>query len=375
MKNSSLYVHIPFCENKCSYCDFCSFVGYKDDLKRSYIDAVIREAYDRRRELNNTRINTIFIGGGTPSCLANNEIKRLIDNLRSIFDMSQLVEFTIECNPNSLSIDKLIEYKLSGVTRISIGVQSYNDRLLKILGRIHDHNQAINAVTAAVKGGFEVNIDLMIGLPAQSFDDIDKDIDIALGLGVGHISCYSLILEENTPMFNSVYDGKIIMPPDDTVADYYDSVVNKLQRSRLMRYEVSNFGKPCIHNIAYWRLNDYLGLGVAAHSFTNNTRRYNTDNVEQYIGGMPAIIDEILTDKDYVQETIMLGLRLSDGIKLSSLHSRLDEHIYRELITIFNRFDKYFICDSESIKLKDKYIYTMNSVLCLIFEEMDDLWQ
>lgn len=374
MEKASIYIHIPFCLTKCRYCDFCSYVGYSDAAQKIYMDEVIAEAYRRKNELKGKAIDTIFIGGGTPSVLAIGEIKRLVDNLVAIFDLSQLTEFTIEVNPNSLTQEKLAEFSLCGVTRISIGVQSFNDRFLRILGRGHDRKQAISAVAAAVQIGFDVSIDMMIGLPGQTLDDIADDVSAALALHVAHVSCYSLIVEENTPIEHDIASGVLVLPGDDYAADCYAYVSERLQKSGLNAYEVSNFGKPCLHNLGYWKLKDYLGLGISAHSYTMGIRRYNLASMTDYLTQKAPIVDEVMTNRDFVTEAIMLGLRLTDGLQISTLQSRLNHSQYRLLVAIFSSFSQYLDVDGGYVRLKWQHVYVMNSILCLVLEEVDKLW-
>ena len=327
---TGLYIHIPFCERKCFYCDFASYADKFDKVK-SYIDAVIEESKD----YEGAAVSTVFIGGGTPSCIYDGEIARLIDGIKKHIDLSDVCEFTIEANPNSLTYDKACEYYETGIDRISIGLQSSNERLLKLIGRLHSPMQFTDAVNFAKKAGIHnINADMMYSLPTQTVKDVRDTAEFILAHGVNHISAYSLILEEGTPL--SLSDP--VLPDEDTDREMFYTIKNVLKENGLKRYEISNFAAPGYesrHNLIYWRVNDYIGLGSAAHSCYNGMRYANPNDINEYILGIRHTGEE---KQELLTEKIMLGTRLTEGIDINLLP---DKKSINELI---ERMCKHGLC-------------------------------
>jgi len=276
MKNLSLYIHIPFCESKCHYCNFVSFK--KSNIhKEQYIQYLLKEI-----KLNATKdflVNTIFIGGGTPSCLREGDILKISNAIKENFNLSKELEFTIEANPNSFTLEKAKEYVKAGINRISFGLQSANNKILKTINRIHTKKDFINAVKLAKQVGLKnINSDILIGLPNQKLKDVKRTLKLIIKLNLPHVSCYSLILEEKTPLFKMVENKKLKLPQEDKTLKMYDYTLNYLEKHKIFRYEVSNFAKlekECMHNLTYWNLSNYLGLGLNAHSKIENERFEN----------------------------------------------------------------------------------------------------
>lgn len=380
-----LYIHIPFCEKKCKYCDFYSVIG-DITVKKAYIDRVIDEGRER---LEGAEIDTVFVGGGTPTSLNDGELTRLIKGIN--IDMSDVREFTVEGNPNSFTREKIAEYKELGVTRVSVGVQCLNDICLKAIGRLHDSDTAIKCVNELVMSGFRVSCDYMLGLPYQTVDMVRNDLERIIGLGVEHVSCYGLILEEGTELERMVRHGETIVASDDEAVDMYDCATEILKKNKLLRYETSNFGKPCLHNLGYWKLKEYIGLGAAAHGFVSAVRykkwqentafksispdfckvfcdntqyiRYaNPSNIYEYLRGENVSSLE-LSVSDVASEYVMLGLRLDKGIDLIEFKERFGESGYHQLLKKAEEQKAYLDISASYIRIKGKYAYVANSII------------
>ncbi len=366
MKQVSLYIHIPFCSQKCLYCDFNSAPS-SVEIQKKYIDALILEIDSYKELLKNRWIKTIFIGGGTPSKLSPELIKILFDKLYTL-NLERLEEFTIEINPETLNIEKLELYKKYGVNRLSFGVQSFNDKLLKRIGRVHSSEQAIKAIELAKRNGFtNINIDLMHNLPDMQAKDLYNSIDIASDLDVEHISLYSLILEEGTPLYNQYIEQKLNLMSEQDERSTFHKALKMLDEYGYNRYEISNFcrDKRCEHNMVYWKNEEYLGVGLSATGMYNKIRYKNIGDINAYIDiltsdfGIYKIEDkyiddrasqksgfnnksiiakrEELTDSDIIFEAIMLGLRLVEGIDLDKYKQRYGVDILDRYSKVINR--------------------------------------
>lgn len=380
-----LYIHIPFCEKKCKYCDFYSVIGNMT-VKKAYIDRVIDEGKIR---LDGAEIDTVFVGGGTPTSLSDGELTRLIRGLN--INVNGLSEFTVEGNPNSFTDEKINEFKELGVTRVSVGVQCLDDKCLKAIGRLHDNATAIKCITRLVSSGFRVSCDYMLGLPYQTVDRVSSDLERIAGLGAEHVSCYGLILEKGTELEHMVRCGKISVASDDEAADMYDCAMEVLKKNNLLRYETSNFGKPCLHNLGYWKLKEYVGLGAAAHGFVSVERfrkwqenlgfksisadfcRVLGDNTQYIRYANPSDIGEYsrgenvhaieLTLGDAASEYVMLGLRLDEGVDLTEYKERFGDAGYKKLLERSASQQRYLDIRDNSIRIKDEYAYVANSII------------
>lgn len=360
MRELSIYIHIPFCEKKCDYCDF---VSAKCD--KEWIDKYVQKLISEINEFNASDyiVDSIFIGGGTPTLLSTEQFKSIVDCIKTKFSID-LKEFTVEGNPNSYTKEKVDFYKSQGVTRLSVGVQSLNDKVLKGIGRIHTAMQAESCLQMLCESGLDINCDFMVGLPFQTMDIIKKDIQKIVEYGVSSVSCYSLILEENTPLYKKVQAGKIVLPSDDQTVDMYDLAVKILQKSGLKRYEISNFGKPCYHNIGYWTLKEYAGFGISSHSLISNIRYYNTASFEKYMSGIDyREIEEVLSAIDMQKEYVMLALRMEDGILISDYIKKFGNTAYHNLLAEIDKDKKYYNITNINISIKPEYIYMSNSLI------------
>ncbi len=321
MKKIRIYVHVPFCESKCSYCDFASFVC-GEDLKKKYFDKLEQEILSC--SYKDRQVQSVYFGGGTPSSVDVAYIECIMHALKNNFTFSKNAEISIECNPASESLEKLKKYKEIGINRISFGVQSLNDKTLKFLNRRHTRSEAIEAIKDAQKAGFEnISADLMIGCEALSTGEFDliKSTQILIDLGIKHLSAYMLQIEEGTPLFNAYQKDKTIVPDDDTCVELYEKLTRLLTERGYCHYEISNFalkGYECQHNLGYWKLDDYIGFGLSAHSFVDGVRFANSRNFEDYFIDKIASYEKI-TKEQQIEEKIMLGLRCQEGVSIKDL--------------------------------------------------------
>lgn len=333
MREIGIYIHIPFCKHKCYYCDFISYAN-KENLVEKYVNVLIKEIKDvaigNKLDYENGRddllkINTIYIGGGTPSFIESKYIVNIINTVKTYFKIIENAEITLEANPGTVNEDKLEDYLKVGINRLSIGLQSTNDKLLKEIGRIHTYKEFLNTYALARKVGFKnINADLMIGLPNQTVEDVEKSINNLIDLRLEHISVYSLILEEGTVLEEQVKNGKIKLPEDEKEREMYWKVKKILEKNGYVHYEISNFAKigcESLHNLDCWKQKEYIGFGVAAHSYTNNVRYSNIENLEEYIANYENdniadnfIFHEKQTHNMKVKEYMMLGLRKLNGV-------------------------------------------------------------
>ena len=358
----SVYIHIPFCESRCHYCDFCSSLLNEENVKK-YFEYLKKEINLQEEFLKDKIIDTIFIGGGTPSSVDSKYIKEILEKL-SNFQFSKNIEITIESNPNSLTREKAEAYFSSGINRISIGAQSFNDDILKRIGRIHKKDDIYRAIENARSAGFKnINLDLMLALPDQKFSDIKKSLEEIKKLDLPHISYYSLILEENTKLFLEHEKSPLSFPTENEDRKMYHYVVSELEKNGLKQYEISNFAKKgfeCRHNMTYWKLRDYISFGLSASSNIGNKRYTNYYSFKDYyealdIGENPIVFSENLTKTDRMNEFIMMGLRLNSGVDLIEFEEKFKENFLktyeREIEKNIN--SRLILLDGNKIRLTD----------------------
>jgi oxygen-independent coproporphyrinogen-3 oxidase len=343
MKIKSVYVHIPFCIAKCNYCDFNSFVlPVYDRRVDEYLKALQIELELLRQKIDLSEVETIYFGGGTPSILGAQKLIKLLDCLANTVNFSKIKEITIEANPGTLDSSKLLWLKKAGFNRLSIGVQSFNNRLLHLMGRVHDASEAFKTVQIAREVGFNnINIDLIYGLPEQSLSVWKDTIDKTLCLNPEHISAYGLLIETNTPWGTAEKVGKLMLPDEDVVYYMYQYVIDRLNAEGYKHYEISNFckvGKESMHNTIYWENKYYLGIGCGAASHYDNKRYYNLTNLDQYLNcikerklPLKEIIN--LTQEDIISETMFMGLRMIKGINIEDFVNRFN-------ISPFEKYNK-----------------------------------
>lgn len=373
MKKIGIYVHIPFCKQKCLYCDFVSYSGKLNNAKE-YVERLKAEIVNtaKKIETDNIIVNTIYFGGGTPSYINEEYILEILETIKSQFILDENIEITLELNPGTANKEKLRYYKNIGINRISIGLQSTEDKILKLLGRIHNYKEFVQIYKDAREVGFEnINIDMIIGVPTQTIENVKDSVNKILELNPEHISIYSLIVEENTPLENKIANGELVLPDEDLEREMYWYTKRKLESNGYKHYEISNYakkGRESKHNLNCWNQDEYLGFGVAAHSYFNNQRYSNTDSMEEYINEKEIYkiqtINEIQTIEDKEKEYMLLGLRKIDGVNIAEFKNKFIEN---PIYTFRNEIDKLvkedlIEVDLNSIKLTNKGIDLANIV-------------
>ena len=365
----SLYVHMPFCKKKCNYCDFPSYAG-----KEAYIDAYLESLrgesgyvsslYDR------PEIGTLYIGGGTPTLLSKENIVTLFDIINKDFEVIPGCEATVEANPGTVTREKLAVLKGHGVNRISLGAQTFNNGLLKRLGRIHMEHEINDAFEMIKEAGIRnINLDLIFALPGENLKDWERSLDKAVRLGPEHISAYNLQVEEGTPLYADKVDGMLTLPEEGTELKMYRRAIDVLRDKGYEHYEISSFAKrghECEHNIAYWTMKNYIGLGAGAHSFIDGVRTENSPELDRYLSGNIKEIkkDRKNTKKESMQEFIFLGLRLMRGFNLNDFTRNYGisfREIYRkELSELVG--DGLLTIDGKNVRLTEKGLPIANEV-------------
>ena len=340
-----IYIHIPFCKQKCYYCDFPSYAG-KEACQDAYLDALLFEIRKEGRAYQDRIVDTVFFGGGTPSVLPKEALPRIIAALRESFTLADDAEVSAEANPGTVDKEKLTAWREAGIDRISFGVQSFHDSLLRNIGRIHTAEQATDAIKLAREAGFDnINLDLIYGLPSQTVAMLEDDVKRAVSLGIEHISVYGLIVEEDTVLEAMVDEGKVTLPSDEDEEAMYDHVTTHLEKVGYHRYEISNYardGKVCRHNLKYWQFADYLGLGSAAHSFVAGKRFANERSIDDYIRrmteeGTARLDDEAETIEELRGEYVFLALRTTEGIDTEDFQKTFGMDFFVQYGDIINR--------------------------------------
>ena len=325
---AGLYVHIPFCKKRCLYCDFFSTTLL--ERRKEYVEAVLKEIAERKNEVE--EIKTIYLGGGTPSTLDAADIRRILEAVGT----DKAEEITMELNPGDATQEYLQAIRKAGINRLSIGIQSFQDDLLQLIGRRHNAAQAIEAVKMAQEAGFDnISIDMMYALPTQSMAQWKVDIETALELKIQHISCYGLMYEEGTVLTKRVEAGELTAIDEDEENAMYDYLCKRLKEAGFVHYEVSNFAIPgyeAKHNSRYWNGTPYVGIGAGAHSYVGNIRSWNKDDLEAYLSGKAQREQEVLSETDIYNERIMLGLRTNKGVERSAIKKDVKAHIEAGLL-------------------------------------------
>lgn len=366
---TGLYVHVPFCVRKCAYCDFYSLPG-QAGLIESYIDAMLAEC----KAYGGMSFRTLYLGGGTPSLLGAGNLTRLVDGLRSNFDLSQMVEATIEANPESATEETLEAMLSLGFNRISIGVQSLADGELKAVGRIHSAGQAVDAIGSAKKVGFRnISADIIVGLPGQSWDSLRDSLEKLAAMGISHLSLYCLSLEHGTPLAqNPPYN----LPSDDMQADLFEKARVFLNGKGLVHYEISNFaisGRECLHNLNYWRGGEYVGLGPSAASHLGGKRFKNRADLNAYLQNPAGVVEEVeeLSAPEKAAEEAMLRLRLlEEGLDVVEFTKR---HGLKTVYQLLSRLrvlahEGLLLFDGSRYRLEPSLVLTSNPILARVLQ-------
>lgn len=366
-----LYIHIPFCIKKCKYCDFNSFLAGCED-KDTYLSALILEMAKYRGEL----VDTVFIGGGTPTSLSVEQLKMLLENVQENFVLTEDCEFTVEANPKTLDEDKLETLKKYGVNRLSIGVQSFNDVELLALGRVHTGREAEETVMLAKRYFDNISIDLMCAIPNQTKESFKKNLEKAFALGTQHISCYSLILEECTPLYDEYEKGNLVLPDENEEREIYDIAVAEMEKRGYLQYEISNFAKAGFeskHNKKYWQCDEYIGIGLSAHSYLDGVRFSNTDDFSSYIKGEFLSGErEVLSKEDKMSEFMFLGMRMTDGVSKTEFSKRFSKDLEKVFEKPLSKFKKMGMIEENDgrIYISKKAISVSNQIMCEFILEM-----
>ncbi|MBU8581592.1 radical SAM family heme chaperone HemW [Bacillus paralicheniformis] len=317
------YIHIPFCEHICHYCDFNKFFIQSQPVDE-YLRSLEKEMANSMEAAGHPELKTIFIGGGTPTSLSEAQLERLLDSIHRVLKPSEsLAEFAVEANPDDLSAEKLEVLKAAGVDRLSFGVQTFEDELLKKIGRVHEQKDVLVSFERARNAGFDnISLDLMFGLPGQTIGHFASSLDTALALGAEHYSVYSLIVEPKTVFYNLMKKGRLHLPPQDQEAEMYELVMRKMEEAGIGQYEISNYAKKGYeskHNLTYWNNEEYFGLGAGAHGYINGERTVNAGPVKHYIdlieqSGFPYKEKHRVTKNEQIEEEMFLGLRKTAGV-------------------------------------------------------------
>lgn len=371
---AGIYLHIPFCKSRCSYCDFYSTTS--GNSKERYLEMLCKEIKSRKNYIAGYPVRTIYFGGGTPSQLNINDFKCIFEAISTTFDISQCEEITLEANPDDLNPQYIKGLRDLSFNRISIGIQTFNDQLLHILNRRHTGEQAIQAVSDCRSAGFKnISIDLMYGLPGETDEIWESDLDTAIKLGVEHISAYHLIYEKGTVMDKMREQQKIKEIDEDLSVSFFKTMIKKLTEAGYIHYEISNFCKPnmySIHNSSYWKGNHYLGCGPSAHSYNGNSRQWNISSIKDYVKGiesdMPYTERENLDLTTQYNDFIITSLRTMWGLSLSELNNRFGKELHDYCL----RNSQAYLASGKML-IKNNTLYIHNDGIFISDAIMSDL--
>ena len=364
---AGVYVHIPFCASRCSYCDFFSTLQLAD-AGTSYVEAVVAEARLRRGELCGAQVKTLYLGGGTPSQLPLPLLSRLIDGLRESLDLPDVEEFTVEANPDDVTPEWCRGVAALGVNRVSMGVQSFEDPILRLIGRRHTARQAMDAVANLREAGISnISIDLIFGLPGQTVASWTASVEQAIALKPQHISAYGLTYEEGTRLWHQRERGEVVEVPEEQCLEMYRILVDELQAAGYEHYEISNFALPGYysrHNSSYWDDTPYLGLGAAAHSYDGKVRRWNPHDLRQYMdkvlaGELACELEELSRSERY-DERVMLGLRTAWGVDAERLRVDFGDEAWRYFI---REAARHVVAGNLRVTEDGRYVLTRDGIM------------
>lgn len=370
---AGIYVHIPFCARRCIYCGFFSTVRQGEAAR--YVDALCRELKERAGWLEGAPVRTVYFGGGTPSRLTAEQMDLVLETIREVYNLNSLEELTVECNPDDITPDYVCSLKKLGVNRISMGVQTFNDELLRFLNRRHTASQALDAVRICCESGIKnISIDLMYGLPGQTLEQFQKDLETAVAANVQHISSYCLSYEEGTPLQALREQGKIKPASDELCAQMFTMMCKTLGSGGFEHYEISNFCKPGYnsrHNSSYWDGTPYLGAGAAAHSYNGKTRRWNPSNLDTYLTGIeqgtPVHEEEQLTPTDLYNERIMLSLRTAQGLNLSTLTTQDCLSVLQAAKSLLSKGS--LLQENNHLRIPESKVFISDTIISSLFKD------
>ncbi len=371
-KNLGIYLHIPFCIQKCAYCDFCSFPNTSAELREKYVEVLCRDIEDRAALCREHIADTVYFGGGTPTLLTAAQFEKIFSALRKNFTVSPDAEITVECNPKTASFEHFRALRALGVNRLSIGMQSAHDRELSALGRVHNSADFFECFRDARRAGFDnISVDLMFGIPYQTEESFKKTLELVTELEPEHISAYGLILEEGTPFFAN--REKLVLPSEESEYTMYTEAVGFLAHRGYDRYEISNFSKPdreSRHNLKYWQRDEYVGLGVSAHSFLCEKRSFAPAEIDAYLRGQFEKGCEEISENDAISEYVMLAMRTVRGVDTNVFFARYG----KDFDTLFAdklkpyRDGGFVVRKDGSCAFTDSGFYVSNQVLADILD-------
>ncbi|MAX13721.1 MAG: coproporphyrinogen III oxidase [Candidatus Marinimicrobia bacterium] len=363
MKNGGIYIHIPFCTEKCIYCDFYSLPNQEQSIK-PFIKNLCKEILIRSKKSTiDWKIDTIFIGGGTPSLLSESDLENIISAINKNFNLNDLKEFTIEANPGEFDYNKMVNFKLMGVNRISFGFQSLNLDMLKFMSRWHTPEDSIRTFKNARKAGYSnINIDMIFGIPGQTLDVWSNNLETIVSLEPEHISAYSLTVEKQTPLYHLVQSDRVKMPHENIDLDMFNFTIDFLTEKKYSQYEISNYCKSkreCLHNLHYWKRNPYLSFGPSAHGFNKNIRYWNTRDLNSYMknlnkNNLPDSESETLTQENIFNELILNSIRIKSGINLTQIKNDFNIETQQNILNKANEWGENLTIKSDCIKLSRK---------------------
>ena len=375
---AGVYVHIPFCASRCSYCDFFSTLKLPQ-TGEAYVEAVVAEARLRCSELRGEVVRTLYMGGGTPSQLPLPLLERLVAGLGEVIDLGSVEEFTVEANPDDVTPQWSAAVKALGVNRVSMGVQSFEDPILRAIGRRHTARQAVEAVSALRQTGIDnISIDLIYGLPGQTVASWARSVEQAIALEPQHISAYGLTYEEGTRLWRQRESGEVVEVPEEQCLEMYRTLVEMLTAAGYEHYEISNFalsGHHSRHNSSYWDVTPYLGLGAAAHSYDGAVRRYNPADLQEYIAtiesGKPACQEEMMQWWERYDERVMLGLRTARGVDAGKLRCDFGDAAWRHFTS---EAERHISQGNLHVVDGNRYILTADGIMLSDTVIRDLLW-
>ena len=371
---AGIYLHIPFCKTRCIYCDFYSTT--RSEAKDRYVSALCKELQLRKSYLGNEPVETIYFGGGTPSQLSREDFEKIFSTIKKEFNLEQCKEITLEANPDDLSPEYIKDLSSLPFNRISIGIQTFNEQTLRLLKRRHTAGQAIRAVKECRLAGFQnISIDLMYGLPGETPESWEADLEQAISLNVEHISAYHLIYEEGTPLYEMLLKHKVEEVDEESSVDFFALMIERLTQAGFQHYEISNFCQPdkySLHNSSYWTGKKYLGCGPSAHSFDGNTRQWNVSSLDQYLDGIekdiPAVEIEKLSTNTRYNDFVITSLRTMWGLSLN----RLEEEFGTELKQYCLDNAQNYI-DTGKLKMRDETLFLSKEGIFISDGIMSDL--
>jgi len=374
---AGIYIHIPYCKTRCPYCDF--FTQTDQTTRPSYVEALLREMEMRRDYLSGARIQTIYFGGGTPSLLTPHELMRILDHIYGLFPVEEKPEITLECNPDDVDKDYFRAVYTSGINRLSLGTQSFDDRELAFLGRRHDATQNDNALEEALASGFEnISVDLIYGLPGTTEGSLVDNLARAFAYPISHLSAYHLTIEPDTPFGRQLKDGQLKELPEEMSARQFQNLITYTRNQGMEQYELSNFAYPGYHsrhNSSYWQQKPYLGLGPSAHSYNTRNRHWNIPDLQHYLNSIHnntlPLEEETLELRDHFNEYLITGLRTAQGISLEAVDRRYGndylEHLKHQAKPYID--SGKLILDDNCLRLSEEGKFISDSILREIIYE------